>query len=518
MAFQRIPAAFQTDAFQLVRAPVEIEAAPFGPGSWIDLTPDLVRPISATWGINGAGPLDLVASSGHMTFALNNSERNSAGKLGYYSPENANCRSGFKLGIPVRLRFFENGATTYKFYGWLDSIEPVAGKRGIRQTLCTATDFMNEAARYKPTGLATQVGLRSDQVMAALIAMVPRQPAGGTSYQVGDSTFPFAFDSSQSESQPVLTEIQRVTQSEYGRSYVRGDGVFYFEKRTARLSPMIIASFDDTMLRLSSTQDRSQLLNRVKATLHPRRVDGVNTTVLVSSQSSMPVAAGATVKFVSRYTDPNNRAVRVGGKDMIAPVATTDYLMNSASDGSGTNLTANFTVVAVYGANSVEYTISNGGAAGFITKLQARGRGLYDYDPFDAVRLDQSSIDTYGEIQLPLDMPYQSDSSVGESVGDYIVSTWSSPGSITMGMGIIATTPSARQTLLQMEPGVAISVRETVTGIFRTYFVHQVSLRLESNSYLLCDLLLQRAQIQTYWTLGTAGKSELGSTTVLAPL
>lgn len=43
------------------------------------------------------------------------------------------------------------------------------------------------------------------------------------------------------------------------------------------------------------------------------------------------------------------------------PVATTDYIMNAAADGSGADLTANFTVLATYGTDSVDYEIKNNG-------------------------------------------------------------------------------------------------------------------------------------------------------------
>ena len=46
--------------------------------------------------------------------------------------------------------------------------------------------------------------------------------------------------------------------------------------------------------------------------------------------------------LTGRYTDPNNPSARVGGMDMQAPAATTDYLMNANADGSGADLTAKY--------------------------------------------------------------------------------------------------------------------------------------------------------------------------------
>jgi hypothetical protein len=62
-------------------------------------------------------------------------------------------------------------------------------------------------------------------------------------------------------------------------------------------------------------------------------------------------------------------------KNLQAPVATTDYLMNSAADGSGTNRTSSFTVTAnpLYGMRS-RLTISAGAYDGYVTLLKIRGK------------------------------------------------------------------------------------------------------------------------------------------------
>lgn len=572
-------------------ATLEIEAELDGAGNgWTDLTADARYPIQLSYGIEGGGPLDLVAGAGSMTFSLSNGRRR-GNPVGYYSPGNANCRAGFQIGIPVRFRYVLEGATYFKFAGWLETVSPSAGQYRGLVSECLVLDWMSQAERYFPN-VVTQVNKRADEIIAALVAAVPRQPID-TDLDVGDSTFPYALDNSESESQSVLTECQRLMQSEFGRLYIKGDttagGLLRFEKRTARLAPMVVATVDDQggLAEISAPHRRDLLVNRVKATVHPRRVDSGATTVLFTNQGQPSIAAGATIRITGYYNDPANRASRVGGKDMVTPIAAAiatssvanpsvittsvphgfstgdsvviyghagstpsingvhtitvtgastftipvnvtvggtggaavvDYRANTVADGSGTDLTSSLTVTATFGANSVEYVITNGsGSAGFLTRLQARGRGLYDYDPVDAWVSDSGSIADHGEAQLTIDMPYQAEPATAQAVAQYVSDVWSDPAINEVVVTIHGVTDANRALIIQREPGDAITVRETVLGLNQAFHINHVDVTFYSATEMWAEWLCVRAPIQNYWTLGTAGKSELGETTVVAP-
>ncbi|HLE35652.1 MAG TPA: carbohydrate binding domain-containing protein, partial [Candidatus Acidoferrales bacterium] len=55
------------------------------------------------YGIVNSGPSDLVASTGVLKFVLDNSDQNSAGLAGLYSPENDNLLAGFAEGMLVKV-------------------------------------------------------------------------------------------------------------------------------------------------------------------------------------------------------------------------------------------------------------------------------------------------------------------------------------------------------------------------------------------------------------------------------
>jgi hypothetical protein len=119
---------------------VQIEFAGVGNG-WTDVSADIrmEEGIKAQYGIRGITATDRVASTGMMEFTLNNGPTNSARRVGYYAPDNANVRSGFNYGIRVRLALtYTATGTTYRFLGTIDQIKPTPGVRGRYLTRCIA--------------------------------------------------------------------------------------------------------------------------------------------------------------------------------------------------------------------------------------------------------------------------------------------------------------------------------------------------------------------------------------------
>ena len=66
---------------------------------------DVAQKPPPTWeyGLLGYGPNDIVASTGFATFYLDNSETNSEGLPGLYSPAHDDALAGFAEGIPVKI-------------------------------------------------------------------------------------------------------------------------------------------------------------------------------------------------------------------------------------------------------------------------------------------------------------------------------------------------------------------------------------------------------------------------------
>lgn len=488
------------------------------PSPWVDVTADVIGGIRIGYGIRGAGPGDRVASSGSCTFDLNNSERNSQAKLGLYSLGSANQRKGFDLGVGVRVQLYDPATATWsvRFRGWVTSIAPTAGQYGARRTQIVATDWIDAAARSTTSGLATQINKRSDEIIALLIANVTRTP-DAQSLATGKQTFPYALDTARDDRPgPVLAEIARVTLSELGYFYMKGDGTAVFEARADRINESDAYTFTNTMTDLSVVATRDNLLSKVQVITHPRTVDATATSVLYRLQKATEILAGQTLTIVGGYTDPNNRASRVGGTNMAAPTKGIDYIANAAADGSGADLTDYVVISSTFSGNAVEYVITNtGGTTLYLTKLQAVGRGLYDYEQTTGQAEDTGIAVTYGEQVAGLNLPYLDNPWTGLNLAQYVLALYSTP--LVVGQMQIAPTTEALQTqILAREIGDRIAITETVTGVAASYYIQAVDLTVDAPGIVSATWTLAPADTAVYWALGIDGFTELGETTVLS--
>lgn len=465
-------------------------------GAWTSVWSDVRVPLQLSYGITGNGPQDRVASTGTMQFGMENSTRNSGGVLGYYSPGHASCRSGFELGIRCRFSVTYSGSTMYKFVGTLDAIDPTPNIYGPRVTLCTVVDWMDDAAKQKINNVATQIGLTANQLIGLVVSNVTRQPALNVSF--AQTKFPYALDTAKDESTTVLSELSKIADSDLGYIFIRGDsstgGVLTFRDRRSRQNPgSSLASFSNSMSDMVSIRQRQRIMNRVKTTVHPRVVDGAATTVLYMLDQTAPpgIAPGASLVIFAQYTDPAGRANRVGGTDMVTPVSGTDYAFGSGP--TDTSLTANLGVSVSYGGSGAIYTLTNNGAVtGYVTLLQARGRGLYDYNEITVSATDDTSKNSYGEGVLTLDMPYETSDTTAQSIADVYLSKLKDPRYYVDSISFVANNSDALMTAaVQREPGDLIDLTETVTGLSaEQFFIQNVSMTLEAPSILKCQYSL----------------------------
>jgi hypothetical protein len=486
-------------------------------GVWGDVTDDVSAGLRAQYGVQSGAPLDLVAPAGSMTFRLLNNRANSAGIDSYYTPGHPNVRDGFRIG--TRIRFKYEGVT--RFIGWLDGVAVDPDIRSGRYASCTVTDIMEEFSREKPF-VPVQVEKRADEIVTTIIDAMTRQSTA-TDFDVCDSVLPFAPDNAQQ--QPAMTELQRLMQSEFGRLYPLGDGTLRIESRSARLAPSPIATFDaddpGTVFSpsgLKASIQRSDIRNLVRATYHRRRSGATDDEVLFQHQGTPSVPPGATITITGGYKDPDQRAAKVAGTDMRAPVAGTDYLINAQADGGGADLTTDFSVVAFLDSNSVRVIITSASAfTGFITLLRARGRGLYDYDPVVVEAADEASInpdDGVGESPLDIDMPYQTDPIIALAVAEYVRNVLSLESPSEASLEYQAYDAESASMAMALQPGDPVAVLESHTGISTVYFINGVSFSFDG-PHPTFRWPLQRALVDE---IGQLDVSALDVDAVLGPL
>lgn len=490
-------------------------------GTWADVTADVIRGgITAKYGIMGSGPTTRVGQTGVMKFLLRNDPGSSGSVLGYHSPDHANAREGFEIGKAMRLIIGYSGSTRYKWVGRLDTIKPVPGIVRSRQTRCTAVDWFDIAGNTKVALQGVQFNVRADEGIAAVVSSMPNLPTAST-LATGQDTFPTIFDSSRDESTSVTSELAKLVMSELGFLYIKANattgGELVFEDRHQRAKyGGATACISGSMRDLDADRTTRNIFNKVKVEVNPREIDA-SASVLYTLQSVPLVPVSGSLVIEGRYTDPVQRGtLRIGGASMVPSASTTDYLMNSASDGGGDDLTATFTVTACYGGNTVRYEVINDGDAGYITLLQARGKAIAIREPSISERGDTDSIESYGESVLKLSMPYQEDMLVADDTATDLLATWKDPITVGKKVSFYGNHSDALMKCgLLCEPGDKVFIEEEVTGIGKNYFINGIEISIDKNFLIKFTWYLAVPEIAQAWLLGIVGESELGETTFL---
>lgn len=516
---------------------VEVELAGRNAG-WTELVDVLTSmAVHGSYGIQGSGPTSRVAGSGSLSFGLRNSN-----PLGYYSPGHVNARVGWAVGIRVRFQVQDPLSSVWHvmFLGSISEIIPRAGRYAERSVIVTATDWFDDAARQNISALPVQVNLLSSDVFTLVANSVKRAP-DVLSVGTGKSTFVHSLDTALDGKTPLLEELSKITRSEFGYCYQKGNGTVVFEPRFARVNNTDAATFDNSQDDLTVTHSVAEVISRIQVTTHPKKVDAA--VVVLFLLSNVPtVAAGATILLNAPYTDPDQRAARVGAIGLVTPVVTTDYLGNAAADGSGANLTGSLTVtISDHGTAATIFVTNNSASLAYITKLQLRGQGVYDYDAVVSEVTDAGTADALGETSVDFDMPYQEDLAVGEAVADYIHGLFGALQRGVWSLGVAGLseldtttqlayyvnlfTASVRynggnaavlSSMLALDISDRIRIIEDASGVATSFYIQSVDYSFGADTLPTVTWGLTLADQITAWAVGLAGFSELDNTTRLS--
>lgn len=471
------------------------------------------------YGIDGNGPLDRVASTGEAHFVMRNHAGNSGSLLGYYSPSHTNVRSGWGFGKYVQVVYTYSGTDYVKFTGKIRSISPEAGQYLGRKVAVVAYDIMRDLAEADAREVTIQVDKTETELLDAIITAIPTnaQPIA-TDFDTGVDSYPYAFDNVQGGTK-ALAVMRDVVVSAFGMLFPQGDGTLCYRSRHTLVMLSSSGSFSNTMMELTVPSSLDGVFDRARVTTHPKQVSATATDELYTlpTGTSLEIPGLASnFEVWTDYTDPNDRQTKIGGTAVVtALVANTHYVGNTASDGSGTDVTSSLTVSLDAFGTTAKWTISSSYFAPvFLTTQKVIGKAVRDPGP---QTFEASATVANAERPIEIDLPYQDDPYIGQSTADYVVSVYSALDHQIQGLAFLANTSDALMLqALQREPGDVITITETVTGMSSVKAIIQsVELESEQGGRLMCRWGLAPADTDRYWQLGTSGVSELGQTTVL---
>lgn len=469
---------------------------------WVDISAYVTSDINCRTGFSSTNPYDFTASLGRSTFDLDNS----GGLFTVYGGDSSrglNTLSGWNKGTKIRHRVKYLSFDEIVWLGFVQEIVSDDGVWGNQKVHVTCTDWMDAASRYpmKQSQILTDRNL--GQGLQSIIERISKAPEGFISGTYS-TTFEAIFDNVKSRTK-ASSEMDKLARSEMGYVYVTKDGYLKAEGETTRKgtnslfqipsepSNALMAS-SDTAIMVADTNVmlidginvpnfaesaesldlsmREEFWNDVYVKAYPTRTD-TSSVVLFQIGSAIPIMAGVPIELIGNYTDPNGGSP-VNGAEMVTPVATTDYQMFAGSDGSGADLTANLTVTATYYGDVVHYRLLSSYATGlgYITKLQARGKGVYRNSSLEGHFYITGSASEYGEKTIELNQTYQTVPYAGMSYVAGVAELYKTPKT-----RVFEATYSANLNydhmvaFLKLDIGNLIRVYDNRSGMYKWYHI-----------------------------------------------
>lgn len=476
-----------------------------GSGAWTYITADWLAKNGARWnrGQKQSDIRNFLADSGSLDFVMDNSERNSAGILGWYSPDNVNHRLGWEEKILVCLESTWGGIVHTEFIGRIADISPTPGADGPRDCHCTARDWFDEASNYTLTGLATMTNVRMNEVAAAIVAACPTQPPGGNNFDTGTDILPFALDTAVGAAPNPVTELASLITSEGGRGYLTGPGVFRIENRRARYGRTADFTLDGThLLMAGATPPKKVSYNRIRVTSSQRALGQVG-AVLWSQAQPQQINPGTNPPVSVTYLDPNQQASQVGAANMLPQVAGVDYVANTRADGTGTDLTSSVTITPTFGSTSAQLSVVLAGSvSGFLTTNKIRGTPVFTYSQTTTEASDAAAIAAKGPRDVTIDQPYQSNPANSAGMAAGWLAWWRDGRPVGFAVQIAADCSDyLRAVAFQRDLGSCVQINEVVTGGGK-FFVDGIEKELRPGGNLFVTYYLgQSSDEGSYFTL-----------------
>jgi hypothetical protein len=470
------------------------------------------------------------------TLVLRNSDKR-------FSPESGSVFStSWTRGKRIKINTISPDSTNKQRYiGWIKSIKPAPGVKGPRTCVVQCTSFFDRVQGYDSYA-KVQISKTADVVLGVLTANGAVYPPGmpgrwvlgisgmselgqkttlGTASDwltadVGNTTFGYIGDN-WGAGVSEYGALRDIAGREGGRLFIDRNGLLVFWNRKHLINITTSSATFTGQTSLTYNYGES-LYNRATVRYRTRKV-GAAPEVLsrIDRYIQIPQGQSVTVDFI--FTDLSASGAKIGGMNVITPVANTDYKINSATDGSGTDYTGFVTVSFVKETgNGAQISFSNPASNGRDLYLQSgatlRGTAIRDFGTQQITQDNAASISLYG--LNPHTYPYEMDNANDAwGMAQYVVAFRAVAGQVeTVNVGAMRTA-ALMNTCLSLEIGNAITLTESQTGVNAArYFI--IGERHQYGPGKVYDITwtVEPASAYAFWTLGS---STLGQTTVLGP-
>ena len=210
--------------------------------------------------------------------------------------------------------------------------------------------------------------------------------------------------------------IHQLAHNELGTVCIAANGDITFRSRNYPVTELLTLTSDDILRggirRLTPAE---AIRNLVQVKTSPRTEQA--TQEVWRLPGALQIGAGETINDIWADFAYNGASIPV--RNPITPVATTDYLVNTASDGSGTDLTASVSLVMYPFATRAQISITNNSAStGYIWLLKVRGNPLATTTSASFNYTDTESVRQFGP--RPFNMAFEQGVNVARAYRDLL--------------------------------------------------------------------------------------------------
>lgn len=430
---------------------------------------------------------------------------------GKYIPQNVASALYPNLtgGRPVRIRATHLGSTYDLFLGSLDDVLPEPHIE-TQHAFLPCKDGLDRLARDKISMGLQKVKLSGELFAEALDRV--NWDAVRRSLDTGIDAYPMVF----AERQECRRFQDDIALSEFGFYYVDGRGYLCWEDRHHRLkAPHTTSQWTcsaDKYVNIEPTESLKGIRNVIIIDAQPFALSGSVTDIWTLSENKDNIPADSPLLQPGESYDYWAKFLEIADS-VVPPVATTDYLGNTAIDGSGVDKTAQLAVSATIFAQSAKITVTNNDAAPvYLTMLKIRGELYVRLERLEIVEDDATSIGNYGEWHLPISLPYYQSSQIIRDTAKHQLATKKDPWS-GYRVTLFGDTDEILTQILTRKLSDRITLQNATYGIDDDFHIDKMEHHVREDGYHECRWTLSRADDQMYWVLGV---SALGITTRLA--
>lgn len=317
---------------------------------------------------------------------------------------------GYGKEIKINVRDLNSAVSPYPlFYGTITDIAP-AGYGDNARVMIYASDNMDFLRNYVAR-VAMQQNISPDAAINKVLDSVNWR--WGRVLDVSSDVIRYWWASGNKQA---MSEIEDLATSFLGYFFIDGSGNATFVKRSNVTDSVVDYAQNELLKDVGNPQPYELLRSITRLKVHPRTSAATGVIYqLLGNTPTVQTGAGNALTMFANYTY-NNAAVPA--VNVINPVATTDFLVNSQSDGLGTNLTGSCTVTLTDFGDTAKLVITNtSGSTGYITFLRIRGDAIYEPNASDITYpSDLSTVRTPRE--LVLDLLWQQDVNVAVDIAN----------------------------------------------------------------------------------------------------